>query len=65
MRVRAQDAALAMKENVEGIVQRRLTDEHDLNIHLVRNRISHVIYLEVGGLSSDIQMPEIDHLSDK
>ena len=60
MRVRAQDAALAMKENVEGIVQRRLTDEHDLNIHLVRNRISHVIYLEVGGLSSDIQMPEVE-----
>lgn len=60
MRIRAQDAALAMKENVEGIVRRRLTDEHDLNIHLVSNRISHVVYLEVGGLSSDIQVPEVE-----
>jgi hypothetical protein len=60
MRIRAQDAVLAMKENVEGIVRRRLTDEHDLNIHLVSNRISHVVYLEVGGLSSDIQVPEVE-----
>jgi hypothetical protein len=60
MRIRAQDAALAMKENVEGIVRRRLTDEHDLNIHLVSDRIGHVIYLEVGGLSSDIQIPEVE-----
>ena len=60
MQIRAQDAALAMKENVEGIVRRRLTDEHDLNIHLVSNRISHVVYLEVGGLSSDIQVPEVE-----
>lgn len=60
MRIGAQDAALAMKENVEGIVRRRLTDEHDLNIHLVSNRISHVVYLEVGGLSSDIQVPEVE-----
>jgi len=60
MRIRAQDAALAMKENVEGIVQRRLTDEHDLNIRLVSNRISHAVYLEVAGLSSGIQIPEVE-----
>jgi hypothetical protein len=60
MRIRAQDAALAMKENIEGIMRRRLTDEHDLNIHLVSNRISHVVYLEVGGLASDIQIPEVE-----
>ena len=60
MRIKAQDAALAMKENVEGIMRRRLTDEHELDINLVNNRVSHVVYLEVAGLASDIQIPEVE-----
>jgi hypothetical protein len=60
MRISAQDAALAMTEHSGGIVQRRLTDEHVLDIHLVSNRISHLTYLEIGGLSEDIQIPEVE-----
>lgn len=60
MLIKAQDAALAMKENLDGIVRRRLTDEHDLDIHLVNNRITRIIYLEVGELAGDIEMPEVE-----
>ena len=60
MRITAKDAALAIPtESVEKVF-RRLTDEHELDIFLVRGSTSFVIALEIHKLPQNVRLPELE-----
>ena len=60
MRIRARDAALAMADNQGGILRRRLSDEHILDMYLVNDQFKKSISLEIGKLSEDVKLPEVE-----
>lgn len=60
MRISALEAARAIPENPQGIVRRRLTDEHELDIYLVNDPVSRVLALEIHLLPPGLRLPEVE-----
>lgn len=60
MRIPAREASVAMNAHSSGVYRRRLTDEHVLDIYLVSDRFDSSIALEVGKLSADTRLPDIE-----
>lgn len=60
MKIPAKDAALAIPLNSVEKVFRRLTDEHELDIFLVRGSTGFVIALEIHKLPQNIRLPELE-----
>jgi hypothetical protein len=60
MRIRAREAAYAIPINQNGLVRRRLTDEHELDIFLVNDPVSRVLALEVHLLPAGLRLPAVE-----
>jgi hypothetical protein len=60
MRINARDAASAMDANKNGLLRRRLTDEHELDIFLVNDPVSRVLALEVHLLPEGLRLPAVE-----
>jgi Putative PD-(D/E)XK family member, (DUF4420) len=60
MKLTAKEAALGLPNGQLGVIQRRLTDEHELDIFLVREPITDQFALELRGLPNGIQLPSVD-----
>jgi hypothetical protein len=60
MRIRAREAASAMPENQNEPVRRRLTDEHVLDIFVVKDPVSRVLALEVHNLPEGLRLPAVE-----
>jgi hypothetical protein len=60
MKILAREAALGFPSEEGQIVRRRLTDEHQLDVLLVSEPISHLIFLEIKILPENIHLPDVD-----
>ena len=60
MKILAREAALGFPLEEDHILRRRLNDEHQLDVYLVSDPLSHLTFLEVKVLPEDIHLPEVD-----
>lgn len=60
MKIYAHQAASDFPSEADQVLRRRLTDEHQLDVFLVSELLSHQIFLEVKDLPKDIHLPEVD-----
>ena len=60
MRISATEAARAIPENPIGVVRRRLTDEHELDIYLVNDPVNQLYALEIHSLPPGLRLPEVE-----
>lgn len=60
MRISAVEALVGLPENPIGLVRRRLTDEHELDVFLVNDPISAVLALEIHLLPLALHLPEVE-----
>lgn len=59
MRITAIEAVTALPEKHSDQVRRRLTDEHELDVFLVKDPLSRVLALEIRLLPRGIRLPEV------
>ena len=60
MKISAHEAALGFHQEQDQVVRRRLTDEHQLDVFLVRDALSNLIALEIRLLPADLGLPVVD-----
>lgn len=60
MKILAREAALGFPLEEDQIVRRRLSDEHQLDVFLVSEPLSQLIFLEIKTLPGNIHLPDVD-----
>ena len=60
MKISAHEAALGFHQEQDQVVRRRLTDEHQLDVFIVRDALSNLIALEIRLLPADLGLPVVD-----